>query len=94
MKWRDGNVRNKETFSDATFTIQAHIYNWLWYFVCFFRLFAWKYQFSFYPVLAAHSGRTHTLKAITVKFNRQTCHMNMNMETRRYVYTYFVTPSC
>lgn len=29
MKWRDGNVRNKETFSDVTFTIRAHKYNWL-----------------------------------------------------------------
>lgn len=86
----------KETFSDATFTIQAHKYNWLQYFVYFTLLR--NTICSFYPVSAAHNGSvyvrkhrhrhryTNTDDSFTVKFNRQTCHMNM--ETRRYVYTY------
>lgn len=96
MMWRDGNVRNKETLSDATLTIQAHKYNWLQYFYVFFTLLWILYThihtiYSFYPVLAAHKrshAHTHQHHSFTIKFSCQTCHMNM--ETRRYVYTYFI----
>lgn len=79
-KWR--NVQRCNLY-DSSSQIQLIAIFWV-----FFTASA--YQFSFYPVLAEHTtaARTHTTTMFVVKFNRQTC--QMNMETRRYVYTYFI----
>lgn len=103
MKWRDGNVRNKETFSDVTFTIQAHKYNWLPIFGVFFfaESNTISQSHSLYPVsYVAHTTAATSLPTgsftiyIMPKQHTLThAHDNHNTDIKRPIYSKVQSPN-